>query len=75
MTPTCAGAYVSSTLVSGTNLCGTLVAGANLSGTLVARANLYATPHAAAGPGGGGAAGWFAGRTCHACVASAACLL
>ena len=50
-------------------------AGANLSGTLVARANLYATPHAAAGPGGGGAAGWFAGRTCHACVASAACLL
>ena len=68
MTPTCAGAYVSGTLVSGTNLSGTLVAGANLSGTLVAGANLYATPHAA---------GWFAGRTstCHACVASAACLL
>ena len=58
MTPTCAGA----------NLSGTLVAGSNLSGTLVAGANLYATPHAAA-------AGWFAGRTCHACVASAACLL
>ena len=57
MTPTCAGAYVS----------GTLVSGSNLSGTLVAGANLYATPHAAAG--------WFAGRTCHACVASAACLL
>ena len=36
MTPTCAGAYVSGTLVSGSNLSGTLVAGAYLTGTLVA---------------------------------------